>query len=159
MPAGVLTDPPAGWRVAEQTPYAVLWTRRTPVPGAGSVAWTSPGTAVSTREVGDTQTSFRVDRVPSSGGTVVLRLLDWPGYSTSVGDLTAPVDGYLVTVHLPASAAGRTVVVSFHPPGWYAEVAAWVLALAVGAAWCVVAAVRSRSAGRDRTQRLSSSSR
>ena len=50
-----------------------------------------------------------------------------------------------MTVHLPAIGAGQTVDVAFHPPGWTAEVAAWLLAVVLGAAWSVVAAVgRSR---------------
>jgi hypothetical protein len=142
LPARQLAEPPPGWRVAERTPYAVLWTRRTPLPGAGSVAWTSPGTTVSAVDAGATGTSFHVDRVPPAGGTVVLRLLDWPGYTTSGGTFADPVDGYLVTVHVPASAAGSTVQVGFHPPGWAAELAAWVLALLLGAGWSVVAAIR-----------------
>jgi hypothetical protein len=138
-----LVRPPPGWRVAARTPYAVLWTRRHPIAGAGSVAWTSPGTSVSTVRSGDTGTSFRVDRVPATGGTVVLRLLDWPGYATSAGSsLADPVDGYLLTVHVPASAAGSTVQVAFHPPGWVAEIGTWVLALVLGAGWSGVAAVR-----------------
>jgi hypothetical protein len=138
-----LLSPPPGWRVAERTPYAVLWTRRTPIRGAGSVAWTSPGTSVSSVEAGSTGTSFRVDRVPASGGTVVLRLLDWPGYTTSQGSIVDPVDGYLLTVHVPASAAGSTVHVGFRPPGWTLELGAWLLALALGAGWSVAAAVRA----------------
>ncbi len=140
--AATLADPPAGWQVAERSPYAVLWTRRTPVPGAGSIAWTSPGTSVSAVRAGSTGTSFRVDRVPADGGTVVLRLLDWPGYSTSTGSVSDPLDGYLLTVHVPSSAEGHTVDVDFHPPGWPVEVAAWLLALAAGATWSVVAAVK-----------------
>jgi hypothetical protein len=151
-PAHRLDRPPAGWRVARSTLYSVLWTRRTPVPGVGHVAWTSPGTQVSGVTAGDTRTTFRVDRVPSSGGTVVLSLLAWPGYHTDVGSLADPVDGYLVTVHLSPSDQGRTVDVGFHPPGWTAEVGAWALALVVGAGWCGWHAVRRRrgrgSAGR-----------
>jgi hypothetical protein len=139
-----LLRPPAGWQVAERTAYAVLWTRVSPVPGAGHVVWTSPGTSVSAVHAGATSTSVRVDRVPVGGGTIVLSLLDWPGYSTSVGSLADPVDGYLVTVHVPASAQGRTVDVAFLAPGWPAELAAWALALVAGAAWSVVAAVRRR---------------
>jgi hypothetical protein len=114
------------------------------VPGAGGVAWTSPGTAVSAVEAGATRTSFHVDRVPPGGGTVVLKLLDWPGYATSAGSLEDPVDGYLLTLHLPASAQGQSVDVGFHPPGWPAELGAWALALVAGAAWSVVAAARRR---------------
>jgi hypothetical protein len=143
-PAQTLSHPPVGWRVAGQTTYSVTWTRTAPVPGAGGVAWTSPGTTVSTVQTAPTRTTFRVDRVPPGGGTVVLSLLDWPGYSTTAGSITDPVDGYLLTVHVPASAAGRTVDVGFHPPGWTAEVGAWVLALVGGAAWSAVAALRRR---------------
>jgi hypothetical protein len=82
--------------------------------------------------------------VPAGGGTIVFSLLDWPGYSTSVGTLAHSVDGYLLTVHVPASAQGRTVDVAFHPPGWTAELGAWVLALVGGAAWSVGSAVRRR---------------
>ena len=114
------------------------------------MAWTSPGTSVSAVDAGTSGTSFRVDRVPADGGTVALRLLDWPGYSTSVGSLTDPVDGYLVTVQVPSSAAGSTVHVDFHPPGWTAEVGAWVLALLAGAGWSAWSAIarirRSRRA-------------
>jgi hypothetical protein len=137
-----LAHPPAGWQVAGQSDDAVLWTRRTPVPGAGGVAWTSSGTVVSDVRAGATRTTFHVDRVPAGGGTVVLSLLDWPGYSTSTGSLATPVDGYLLTVHVPASAGGETVDVAYHPPGWWAELGAWALALVAGAAWSLVAAVR-----------------
>ena len=142
LPASALDHPPAGWQIADSTSYAVLWTRRTPVAGAGSVAWTSPGTTVSHVSSGATRTTFRVDQVPADGGTVVLRLLDWPGYTTSVGDLTDPVDGYLVTVHVPPAAQGETVDVTFRPPGWTAEVAAWLIALAAGGLWSGWSAVR-----------------
>jgi hypothetical protein len=148
-PARVLAHPPAGWRVAGETPYSVTWTRRTPIAGAGGVAWTSPGTSVSAVHAGTTSTTFRVDRVPATGGTVVLSLLDWPGYSTSSGSLAAPVDGYLVTLRLPASAQGQTVDVGFRPPGWWAELGAWALALLAGAAWSVAAAVHRRRSEPD----------
>jgi hypothetical protein len=74
----------------------------------------------------------------------VLSLLAWPGYATSVGSLADPVDGYLVTVDLPASARGQVVHVGFHPPGWPLEVGAWALALVAGAAWSVTFAFRGR---------------
>jgi len=149
FPPSRVAHPPAGWEVTRRTPYAVLWTRRTPIAGAGSVAWTSPGTHVSAVDVDTAGTSFRVDAVPAAGGTVVLRLLDWPGYSTSVGSLADSVDGYLVTVRLPASAAGETVRVGFHPPGWYAELAAWAVALLAGAGWSVAHALRRRRSVRS----------
>src|SRR4029077_21252312 len=110
-----LSYPPPGWQVAGRTPYTVLWTRRSPIPGAGNVAWASPGTSVSAVDAGATGTSVRVDSVPASGGKVVASLLDWPGYTTDVGSIADPVVGYLVTVLLPGSAQGSTVHVGFHP--------------------------------------------
>jgi hypothetical protein len=122
----------------------VLWVRRRPLPGAGAVAWSSPGTQVSDVGIADSGTSFKVTGVPAPGGTVVLSLLDWPGYHTDVGSLADPVDGYLVTVHIPPESTGDVVHVDFHPPGWPLELGAWALALAAGAAWSVVAAARRR---------------
>jgi hypothetical protein len=61
---------------------------------------------------------LRVDHVPATGGRVVLSRLAWPGYRTDAGHLADPVDGYLLTVELPASATGRVVTVQFRPPGW-----------------------------------------
>jgi hypothetical protein len=145
FPASRLTHPPRGWQVSGRTAYTVLWTRRTPVPGAGGVVWASPGTSVSRVDATTNGTSFRVGQVPAKGGTVVLSLLDWPGYATDVGTMADPVDGYLVTVDLPASAQGETVHVDFRPPGWPAEVAAWVMALAGGAGWALFFALRRRT--------------
>ena len=145
FPARRLEHPPAGWQVTSQTPYSVLWTRRHPITGAGGVAWASPGVSVSAVDVGTTGTSFRVDHVPSTGGTVVLSLLDWPGYHTDVGSLADPVDRYLVTVRLPASAQGEVAHVDFAPPWWHVELGAWLLALLVGGAWSVVNARSKRA--------------
>jgi hypothetical protein len=144
FPARTLRRPPRGWRVAAITPNTVLWVRRHPVPGAGQVAWSSPGTAVTQVRASSGRTSFRVTAVPAKGGTVVLSLLDWPGYSTDVGSLAPPVDGYLVTVDLPPGSNGRVVHVDFHPPGWHLELGAWALALCGGAGWSAVDAVRRR---------------
>jgi hypothetical protein len=146
FPRHQLDHPPSGWRVAARTPNTTLWVRNHPLPGAGGVAWSSPGTQVSDVRITDSGTSFRVDAVPADGGTVVLSLLDWPGYATDVGSLADPVDDYLVTVRLPASAVGKAVHVDFHPPGWGVEVAAWGLAVALGAGWSVLHAVRRRRA-------------
>jgi hypothetical protein len=139
-----LQHPPAGWRVAATTPNTVLWVRLQPLPGAGAVAWTSPGTSVSSVDARDDGTSFRVTDVPASGGTVVLSLLDWPGYATDVGSLADPVDGYLVTVDLPPGSRGRVVHVDFQPPGWHLELGAWAVALVAGAGWSVASAVGRR---------------
>jgi hypothetical protein len=151
FPRHTLHHPRPGWRVAATTPNTVLWVRRHPVPGAGDVAWSSRGTAVTHVHASSGGTSFRVSAVPAAGGTVVLKLLDWPGYSTDVGSLVEPVDGYLVTVRLPAGSTGRVVHVDFHPPGWHLELAAWALALLGGAGWSAVAEVRRRRRAHGRS--------
>ncbi len=137
--------PPAGWRVADSGTYTVTWVRRRPVPGAGHPVWASAGTRISAVTADDRTTRFVVDAVPRSGGRVVLGALAWPGYRTDTGSLVSPVDGYLVTVALPADAEGRTVTVRFSPPGWPVEVASWWLAVLGGVAWCGLAARRRRS--------------
>ena len=151
FPAVRLAAVPSGWRVSASTRHTVTWVRTRPVPGAGSPVWASPGTQLSRVSVDDRQTRFRVDRVPAGGGRVVLGMLDWPGYRTDVGELAAPVDGYLVTARLPADAAGRTVTVRFSPPAWPFEVACWWLAVVGGLAWCVsVSQVMPRNRRRPR---------
>ena len=131
FPQRRLDHPPSGWRVAARTPntdpVGRARTRSRERCGGVVVARHRRSRTCGSRDSG---TSFRVDAVPADGGTVVLSLLDWPGYATDVGSLADPVDGYLVTVRLPASAQGETVHVGFHPPGWTLEVAAWALALA-----------------------------
>jgi len=123
----------------------VLWVRRHPLPGAGAVAWTSPGTTVAQVDATTGGTSFRVTGVPATGGTVVLSLLAWPGYSTDVGTLADPVDGYLVTVDVPPGSSDEVVHVDFRPPGWHLELGAWALALLAGAGWSLEFARRRRA--------------
>ena len=142
--ASTLEEPPAGWRVTASTEHTVTWVRRQPVPGAGHPVWTSAGTSVSRVSTDARATRFVVDDVPSGGGRVVLSALAWPGYGTDTGSLGAPVDGYLLSVDVPADAAGRTVTVKFSPPGWPVEVAAWWVAVLAGLVWCVLDRRRSR---------------
>jgi hypothetical protein len=139
-----LTSPPAGWRVAASTPRTVTWVRRTPAPGAASPVWTSPGTTVVTRSGDDRSVRFTVRRVPAGGGRVVMSAMAWPGFATDVGRVAKPVDGYLLTVDLPADAAGRTVTVRYSPPGWHLELTTLGLALLGGIAWCGAFAVTRR---------------
>ena len=150
-----LNHPPAGWQIADRARFSVLWTRRTPVPGRGWRGLDLAGHLGVGGRGGDNGTSFHVDAVPRDGGTVVLSLLDWPGYATDVGSLADPVDRYLVTVHLPASAQGQTVHVDYRPPGWIAELATWVLALVVGAGWSVRPRRTTATAARRVELRLS----
>jgi hypothetical protein len=94
----------------------------------------------------DRSVTVRVSSVPAAGGTVVLSRLAWPGYSTTYGGLVRPVDGYLLTLSLPASAAGQTVTVRFDPPGWHLELACLVAALLGGLAWSATAFRRAPNA-------------
>ncbi|MGZ4748309.1 MAG: hypothetical protein ACXVYY_14615, partial [Oryzihumus sp.] len=139
--------PPPGWRVAASSRRAVTWVRTKPVPGAGHVVWSSPGTVVAPVSQDDRSVRFRVDRLPAAGGRVVLSALGWPGYHTDTGTIGARVDGYLLSVDLPAGSAGRTVTVSFSPPGWPLELACWLLAVVVGLAWSLGAALRRHRLG------------
>lgn len=135
FPAGRLADPPSGWQVSETTAHAVTWVRNQPLPGAGRPVWTSPGTVVSAVSADDRTTRFRLDAAPPAGGRVTVATLDWPGYRTDVGAIGEPLDGYLLTVDVPAEAVGRTVTVQFAPPGWPFEVATWCLGVAAGLGW------------------------
>lgn len=143
-PGRDLSSPPAGWRVAASTPRTVTWVRRTPAPGAARPVWTSPGTSLVPRPGDERTVRFTVRRVPASGGRVVIAALAWPGFSTDVGTVGKPLDGYLLTVDLPPGAAGRTVTVRYSPPGWHLELVALGLALVGAVAWSGAAAVSRR---------------
>lgn len=147
FPAARLSSPPTGWHVAATSSHAVTWVRDRPVPTAGGPVWSSPGTAVSLVDGEDRTVRLRVDRVPAGGGRVVLSRLAWPGYTTDVGTLADPVDGYLLTVDLPATAAGQVVTVHFSPPGWPVEVLCWWLAVLVGLGWAGRSWVAARRGG------------
>ena len=53
-------------------------------------------------------------------------------------------DGYLLTVDIPADSAGETVTISFRPPAWRFEVAAFATAIIGLVVWVVLDAVRRR---------------
>jgi hypothetical protein len=142
--------PPAGWHVAGETPVDVLWVRDHPVPPAGGVVWTSPGTEVEVVARDTRGVRLRVGSVPEGGGTVVLSRLDWPGYRVSNADLADPVDGYLLTLDVPADSAGKSVTVEFRPPGWTIEVAAAGIALLGGLIWGIMSLVLARTRRRVR---------
>jgi hypothetical protein len=74
----------------------------------------------------------------------VLSRLQWPGYTATGASLVDPTDGYLVTVAVPAGAAGQQVTVSFSPPGWGLELVTLGAAALLALGWVVVAAVRRR---------------
>jgi hypothetical protein len=145
FPAGTASAPPEGWHVADTTPRAVTWVRDDPVPGAGGPVWSSAGTSVSVVSSGDRTLRLAVDRTGRSGGRVVLSRLAWPGYDTDVGRLADPVDGYLVTLRLPAESQGSVVTVRFSPPGWTFGLTCWWAATMLGLLWVLLEARRRRS--------------
>ena len=142
--AARLDKPPAGWHVAYRSTYAVTWVRDRVLPPAGGVTWASDGVRVSETSRDARSVTFTVDQVPAGGGRVVLSRLQWPGYTATGASLVDPTDGYLVTVAVPAGAAGQQVTVSFSPPGWGLELVTLGAAAFLALGWVVVAAVRRR---------------
>jgi hypothetical protein len=148
LPPSRTAHPPTGWRIAHDDPPVVTWVRDDPLPTAGGVVWTSPGTHVREQEQTETTTTFRVDEV-GPDPTVVLSRIAWPGYQIDGATLAEPLGGHLIRVHLSPDAAGTTVTVRFRPPAWHLEIAALVAALALGLGWSLVAA-RGRRRGERR---------
>ncbi len=139
--------PPAGWHVARTTPHTVMWVRDTPVPTAGGVVDSSSGTTVTQLTQTPRDASFRVDGVPAGGGRVTFSRLAWPGYSVHGGTLADPVDGYLLTVKVPAGSQGRTIAIHYTPPGWALGISCFFGSIALALLWSVVAFVRGRRSG------------
>jgi len=126
---------PAGWHVSQRGETTALWSRDTPIAGAGGVAWTSPETRVTVLGQDKRNVHLRVDSVGSEGGKVTFSRLAWPGYSVNGAVQGAPVRDYLLTVDVPAGSAGRDVTVSFSPPGWHFEIGALFLAVLLAFGW------------------------
>jgi len=131
-------SPPPGWHVAHRDAVTLTWIRDRPLPPAGGVSWTSPGTSVRTVSRGPLGVALRVTGVPAKGGTVVLSRIAFPGYDVSgagSAGLAAPLDGYLLRVRIPANAEGRTLSVTFRPPGWRLELASAGLGALLAIGW------------------------
>ncbi len=125
-----------------------MWTRDEPLPTAGGVVLTSPGSAVTEEGRSEREVRLRVTEVGPEGGTVTLSRLAWPGYAVEGGELAAPLDDMLVQVAVPAGSAGSTVTVRWSPPGWALELAALAAAVLGGLLWAVLAALPSRRRAR-----------
>lgn len=146
----IMPDPPAGWHVADQDSLTTLWLRDVPVGPAGSATWSDSDVEFEVDDSGRNATSFTL--LEDGRGDVVISRLAWPGYRTTAGTITEPLDGYLLTVDVDGLAAGTTIEVQYRPPLWEVGIGAVVIAVLVGAAWCVVHAVRSgRRADTDPT--------
>ncbi|TPG19193.1 NfeD family protein [Pedococcus bigeumensis] len=153
--AKTLDNPPPGWRVGRETPLSVMWVRERPLPAAGGVVWSSPGTRVETLSEDTRTVRLRVTAVSDQGGTVAFSRLAWPGYRVEGGGSLSDhlVDGYLTTLRLPASTEGKIVTLRFDPPGWPVELAAWTVSVVASIGWSLLALVlwwrRRRDPSRD----------
>lgn len=116
---------PAGWQQVSDDGEIALWSRDVATGSSGGLVWTSKGTRLTETSRTATEITLRVDEVPSGGGRAALARLPWPGYEAQGARISSPVDGFLLAVDVPGSAAGRTVSVTFTPPGWTAGVALW----------------------------------
>jgi hypothetical protein len=157
VPDPTALQPPEGWSVTEQTPYAVTWSRDVPLPPAGGVVWASPGTNVTQLSTSTRELQLRVNQAPTGGGTVVLSRLAWPGYSARGATLAPPTDGYLLTLAVPPGSAGRTLTVRYAPPGWRVEQLTGWLGVGIGLLWSFGFAVARASLARQRRRRAKSS--
>lgn len=143
-----LDDPPAGWHVADDGTYTQLWVRDEPVPGAGGVVTHSPDLVVSDVSTQASSTSLEVKNRSDESGTIVFSRLPWPGYTTTVGSIVEPTDGFLLTVEVPANFEGE-LSVDFRPAGWTATVTLLIGTTAAALAWAIALLVRRRPRLRD----------
>lgn len=129
---------PDGWATVRDTPETRLIARTHLVDNAGGVVWSSPGTQVAVTGQDATRVDFTVTKVPASGGVVVLSRLPWPGYTVDGGRLSdTRTEGFLLTVDVPASAAGHVVSVQYRPPGYALMVGAAGLIGILGLLWLI----------------------
>jgi hypothetical protein len=145
-----LRTPPPGWQQVAETTRTVMWTRTTPVPAAGGVVWAAPGTRVAQLGESPRTLTLRVRSVPAGGGDIVLSRLAWPGYQVTNARAAAPVDGYLLTVHIPRASVGAVVTVHFDPPGWRLEIACGALAVMLAVVWSLSGLILGRRRAAER---------
>ncbi|UZX03896.1 YfhO family protein [Arthrobacter sp. CDRTa11] len=136
--------PPNGWHEADRSTDSVVWVRDKPLLNTGQPVWTSEGTAISLVSETSRDVRIRVDRMEDSPGKAVLSRLAWPGYKADGATVSAPLRGYLLAVDIPAGSVGKTLTISFEPPGWPVVVASIVLSVGVAGAWTVAELILSR---------------
>lgn len=120
---------PKGWRVAANGMYRWVIVRDTPLPVSRQVVYASQGTSVTQIANSDTSVRLQIENRSSKAGIVVLKRVDWPGYSVSgSASITKPLRGYLLTLKVPAHSDSVTTV-RFRPPGYWIMVVASILAL------------------------------
>lgn len=139
--------PPPGWVERHRSAQTLTWVRDQEPVDTTMDAWASPEIVGSVVSGDDNSFAYRVDAVNAQGGRIVLPRLAWPGYSVKGAALGEPVRGYLLTVDVPPDAAGRTVTVTFSPPGSNVTRGAMFVALLLGAGMWFADRLRRRKAG------------
>ncbi|CEH02555.1 Putative membrane protein [Propionibacterium freudenreichii] len=139
---------PNGWHLSNIADRSFTWQRDVTSPPVGSPTWASSGLDYSVVSQSDTQVRLRINAVGARGGTIALSRLAWPGYSVSGASLGTPIRDYLLTVDVPASAVGTEVTLTFRPPGWSIEIAAFALAWVLAITYALVRWARRRKARR-----------
>lgn len=138
VPKAIWAHVPNGWQIVSDTSATRVLERKHPIAGAGGVAWSSGGTEVTQLREDAMGLAFRVDQVPAGGGTVALSRIDWPGYSVTNANIDkTPVDGFLMNLHIDASAQGKVVTVAYRSPGWQLQTLAGLLWVALMIVWIV----------------------
>ncbi|GGF00840.1 hypothetical protein [Mycetocola zhadangensis] len=130
---------PAGWEIVEDSDQTRLISRKTQIAGAGGVVWTSEGMSVSNVVSSEDSVTFVADSVPAGGGSLALSRISWPGYEVSGGTVSSePMDGFLMSVDVPASSEGQRVTVAFVNPGGKVQIIAAVLLVVLVLTWTVL---------------------
>lgn len=112
-----LSQPPPGWRVAQDGRYTVLWSRDTPRYLTGAVTYASAGVEYVMEKNVEDEAVVRVTNPGTDPGTLVFARLAWPGYRSDGAELADPARGYLLSVQVPGGVSDRAVTVRYEPPG------------------------------------------
>ncbi|CEG92258.1 Putative membrane protein [Propionibacterium freudenreichii] len=139
---------PHGWRLAQVGQHTVTWVRLDPGTPAGEAAWSSPDVTITQGGNNNLTSTVHVDAVGPQGGDIVFSRLAWPGYRADNASLNDPYRGYLLSVHVTAADIGKDVTVSFRPPGWNIEIAAFGSGWALAAVAMITVALRQKRAVR-----------
>jgi hypothetical protein len=134
-PARVAALAGPGWRVAESRPFTVIFARIAPAQrGPGSVAWTSPGLAVT--EAGPATAEHETLAVRARtghGDRVVFDRLAWPGYRVTFAGRPLAfslIKTPLMTINLPDGSQTGALAIDYAPPFLGLGIACALLALA-----------------------------
>lgn len=138
------TPVPEGWSRVGSTGQSVIWTRDEQTAPAGTAVWASQGVTYTQGDESNLSSTVHIDEVGPRGGTIVFSRLAWPGYTVDGGGQAPALRGYLLTVDVPADAAGTDITVTFRPPAWRVVLAAMAGAVGITVMGTVLQTVRAR---------------